>query len=199
MTMSDNVHGFMLLKCDSLTRYRGVDREPFEPLIFDSVISLSTEMETLDIWAMYPPGWRRDAYRLFSENQTLDSDDILMIQSLDAARAIQQLIPAGEAEYEIVRCRVLSPQSTVAGTVNSPDGLIGFDLAYPGGDYYSAVRNGLLVNPHPELVDHYASRLNEYGLFSNTLYTEAFMNDFRQLFLSEAESEFVLFELYEAR
>lgn len=48
--------------------YRGIDRNPFEPLILEGEIQ-EIVLNFGNIWELYPPGWRRDAYRIFEENQ----------------------------------------------------------------------------------------------------------------------------------
>ena len=42
---------------------------------------------------------------------------------------------------------------------------LGFDYAYPSGDYYSAIANDIILAERP-LSKHWRQHLNEYGLFS---------------------------------
>ena len=187
--------GFMLLKLDASVRYRGVDREPFEPQIIDSELDVDADSGATDIWAMYPPGWRHDAYRMFSANQESGPEDIVFLKSLDAAQAILRLVPSSAGQYEVIKCRFLSAPSAGIETSEQRGPVLGYDVAYPGGDYYSAVRNGLHVNPHSELFSKHAAHLNEHGLFPDPRHAVKFLDDFRNLVSSEAASSFIVYEL----
>jgi len=189
------VDGFVLLKLNPSVRYRGIDREPFEPRIIENELSVEVVSDTKDIWAMYPDGWRRDAYRLFSENQSACPEDVAFLKSGDVAQAILRLIPPSMGQYEVIHCRVLPSLLTGTEIDAQSERVLGYDVAYLGGDYYSAVRNGLHVNPHSELISKHLPHLNEYGLFFNPQHVAAFLNDFRNLVLSEKTSSFVIYEL----
>lgn len=187
--------GYMLLKLDSSLKYRGVDRELFEPLIIEEELNQSNDLSSTGISGMYPAGWRREAYSLFLENQEFGTEEIVFLKSIKAARAILRIIPLTFGRYEIVKCRTLSSQSTDTEAREARGSFFGYDVAYPGGDYYSAVRNGLHVNPDAKLVQKYYAHLNEYGLFAAPKQAEFFLNDFQNLVLSEAASTFIIYEL----
>lgn len=79
---------------------------------------------------------------------------------------IQKIIEPHIGKHEIIYCEIFK-----TGTKNSkqlPMGgkMIGYDIAYPGGDCYSAIRNGIHY-PSSELEKEYKSLLNEFGLFSD--------------------------------
>ena len=186
--------GFVLLKLDSSLRYRGIDREPFEPAIIEDELNIEATASS-DIWAMYPAGWRRDAYRLFSENQQSGPDEIVSLRSVEAAQAILRLLPSSLGAYEIVKYKIQIAQSKGSKTLKPEETILGYDIAYPGGDYYSAVRNGLHTNPNNELLGKYSAQINQYGLFDDPQQAAVFLLDFRKLVPSETGSTFIIYEL----
>lgn len=76
---------------------------------------------------------------------------------------------------------------------------LGFDLAYPAGDLYSAVKNGLHPpHPAPELIRMYGAHLNAYGLFRDPALLVAYLAAFRQEACSEANMDFWTYAVYSA-
>ena len=73
---------------------------------------------------------------------------------------------------------------------------MGYDLAYLGGDFYSAIKNGLLVNPDRVLIGWDKRDLNEAGLFRSSEIGRDYLQRFRELVPSETPSEFHVYELY---
>jgi hypothetical protein len=88
-------HGFLLLPPSPVPGYRGVDRNgigvwaerpptaprdyqwsPFAPLLLEGEMDPSYMPKKGDdaIWAFYPPGWGRDAYRLYEGNWVVDGE-----------------------------------------------------------------------------------------------------------------------------
>ena len=194
--------GYIVLKVLRELTYRGVDREPFEPLVTNEVIDHSdaTPFDEWEVFTLYPPGWRREAYRLFSrDNATYYLDgDFLLINTHDVASSIRSNIPESEGRYEVLKCNIFMEAPHPGDSAKIPYGLVGYDVAYPGGDYYSAILNGLFVNPHPELVERYSSMLNINGLFGSTEHLEQYLTDFKRLVPSEVHAEFVVVELVES-
>lgn len=185
-------HGFMLLQTPYIDGYRGVDRNPFEPLILDN--ELDPDVVSFEaIWELYPKGWRRSSYKIFDENRVLHSiGTVELITTMEVARKIASLIPASEGKYEIVECRVFSlPPIDYVKNSN----FIGFDIAYPGGDYYSAIQAGLLFGPHPILARLFLSNLNFAKLFSDVDTLVPYLDSFQENVLSESKSEFVFYAL----
>jgi hypothetical protein len=70
---------------------------------------------------------------------------------------------------------------------------LGYEIAYPGGNFYSAVLNGLFMNPHPGLVLEYKPLLNENGLFEDISSALNYITAFKEVVPSEANSEFCVF------
>ena len=76
------------------------------------------------------------------------------------------------------------------------DEFLGYDVAYPGGDFYSAIKNGLFVNPDMTLVKMYKHLLNSAGLFSSKEYIPEFVRHFKEVAPTEENSEFSIFNLF---
>lgn len=183
----------MLLRTDRAGTYRGVDREPFEPLIDEDAQdphSLSTDA----VSDFYPSGWKRSLYRLAESDQV--NHHGFLFSRLTTAVALQQQLAAHVGSYEIVWAEI----GQLLGSAEDldrqlPREFIGYDLAYLGGDFYSAILNGMFVNPHPDLRDTFGARLNAFGLFSRRDDAAEYVEAFRRAVTSEASSEFLLYEL----
>jgi hypothetical protein len=195
------VSGFMLLGQASVPGYRGVDRERFEPSLLDSEIDHLVALEDREsrIWTLTRAGWRRDAYRMYEGNLAAGcGDDLFLLRTYDVAIQIRQFIQPYLGEYEALLCNLFDlssfPIEALSGAEESP-GFLGYDIAYPGGDCYSAVLNGLLVNPHRKLVSDFGSALGPSRLFKSISSIPAYVAEFRELVASEANSEFWLFAM----
>lgn len=194
-----SIKGFMLLPSSSIVGYRGVDRYPFEPMLVGTQIdtSVSISEEETRIWVFYPPSWRQDAYRLYEENLAQEcQDDFFMLSNSQTAQEIKKLIEPHVGLYEIVECEVWSFNflSTLRD-VQKTNSFLGYDIAYLGGDYYSPILNGLLVNSHPDLVNEFRSVLNENLLFETQQVIPKYINRFVDLVPSEESSSFWLYQL----
>ena len=138
-----SLKGWMLLPASPVHGYRGVDRHPFEPALFDEEMDALAQVQAGEsrIWVFYPPGWRRDVYRLYEENLIKEGgDDLFLLSSHKVARDIQRIIEPHVGPHEIVACEILgldsmpSPHDAMEEIPN-----LGYDVAYPGGDFYSAL------------------------------------------------------------
>jgi hypothetical protein len=158
------------------------------------------------IWAFYAPGWQRDSYRLYEENVVDDGKwDPILLSSREVAQRIREIIEPHLGPHEIVACEIWELDSTPSDEAEDKPTFLGYDVAYPpGGDYYSAIRNGLFdresIGPpihtsNPELVGQYRSVLNQFGLFPNITPIPAYISRFKELSESEAESEFCIYKL----
>ena len=199
MAKSWNLKGFMLLPSSSEFSYLGVDRGPFEPSLIDSEIDYSMPVQKGEtkIWAFYPPGWRQNAYRIYEENLVKGGEtDCFLLSSLDATIEIQQILAVNLQNYDILECEIgpLDCIHNFSGENNF--NFLGCDIAYPGGDYYSAIKNGLFCNPHPLLVSEYKHLLNENGLFNCLELVTKYLMKFRQLTISEANADFCVYRLF---
>jgi hypothetical protein len=197
--------GFLLLPPSPIPGYRGVDRNkvgllsPFEPRLIEGEMDLSFVPKKGDnaIWAYFPPGWRRDAYRLYEEDMVDDGKwDPILLSSREVAHRIREIIEPHLGPHEIVACEIGGLDTMLSDEVRDKTTFLGFDVAYPpGGDYYSAIRNGLFTNPDPELVLQYQQLLNQFGLFSNTKPILVYVSRFKELVLSETDSIFCIYKL----
>lgn len=190
------IEGYLLLPVVEAGGYRGVDRHPFVPQ-FDFELGsapASSISQRSAIWEYAPPGWRRDAYKLYEENSIVEDSLELIADEFTAVR-IRDMIQT--KPHEITFCRV-APLQELAKTPKAPSGgvFLGYDLAYSGGDFYSAVRNGLIVNPSPSLMRQFLDKLNQNMLFDTKEFLLSLDEKFRQAAVSEANSEFFVYELW---
>lgn len=189
------LEGYLLLLINSNIAYRGVDRQPFEPAILPDEMDITANFSknTSAIWELYPTGWRREAYRLYEEN-SVRAGDLYLLSKYETSRKIQEIITPHIGLYEIVKCRI-GDSNMLQSEVSSEKGFLGYDAAYAGGDYFSAVLNGLIVNPHPLLTDEFGHYLNNFGLFTEIKIILLYLQRFKELVISESKSKFSIFHL----
>lgn len=191
--------GYLILPPSPVKGYRGVDRNPFVPLVLNDGELLHKdhgEDNAPRIYEFYLPGWRQDAYRIYEDNTIEDlAEEIELLKNREAARRIVKIIEPHLGEHEIVLCEIWGLESLGEVDPSKRSGFLGYDVAYPGGDFYSAILNGLLINPHPELASQYAHVLNENRLFPRPDNIPEFIGRFRSLVPSEGDSDFVVYKL----
>jgi hypothetical protein len=191
--------GYLLLPPSSVAIYRGVDRTPFDPVILESEIDISIEVSDEDegISPFYPLGWRRRAYRLYEENRVKGVyEGISLLTNIQTACEIKEIIEPHVGYHEIIGCEIYGLENNQLLKIPQGSNLLGFDIAYPGGDFYSAILNGLFINPAPLLLKEYFHLLNAHGLFISTIPIKGYLSRFRQQVPSESESEFCIYKLY---
>lgn len=224
-------HGFLLLAHRSVSGYWGVDRDggfgarperpptsprdyqhsPFVLMLKDGELtdpSFWPKKGDNAIWALYAPGWRRDAYRLYEENMVDDGKwDPDLLASREVAQRIREIIEPHLGPYEIVSCDIWELNSVPPDEAGDKATFLGYDIAYPpGGDYFSAIKNGLFTKANsysggpasPELVEKFQSLLNQFGLFPNTKPIPSYIRRFKELVPSEANSDFCVYRLVTA-
>jgi hypothetical protein len=155
------------------------------------------------LWTIYAPGWRRDACRLYEENMVdhgkWDPDSPDLLASREFAQKMREIIEPHPGPYEIVACDIWEFNSVPPDEAGDTGTFLGYDVAYPpGGDYFSAIRNGLfggLFDPDPKLAEQYRIFLNEFGLFPNTNPILVYIRRFQELYKSEADSEFCVYRV----
>lgn len=196
------VQGYILLRTVVHPTYRGVDRTPFEPVLIDD--ELTTEPIAFrdgpaPTWMFYPPGWRRDAYRLFESLTVSEWEPGDLLESLDGARQIGKIIAPHIGHHEIAYCEIQSLKTLEFPALDKNAVFWGYDVAYPGGDHYSAIYNGLVMSRESTLarglLDEFRPLLNANDLFDTTVRIRSFVDAFRKVALSEAESDFVIYRL----
>ena len=192
----------MILRTDlpSFGIYRGADRYPFKPFIILEEMDPTNEHVSEDIWMNYPPdNWRRNPYREFQEHSVHDApEDFPIVDSQEVAYRVLRLIPPDQGSYEVLECWIYSNHNPNKRSLPQlKTRLIGFDLIYPGGDYFSAVQNGLHVNPDLDLKKRFGPILNEFGLFTSVDPISDYLEAFRTKFEGDVDSTFVLVELAE--
>ncbi|MBU0512266.1 MAG: hypothetical protein KKD28_15805 [Chloroflexi bacterium] len=186
--------GFMLLPAKADHNYRGVDRNPFLPKLSEPLATRLTPGKP-GIWTFIPLGWRQDAYRLFEEHSTRsDGDDLELLSDYEIAVTIQEMIAPHVGWHDIVVCQIWPLEATSQLEAERPT--LGYDLAYPGGDFYSAVWNGLLCeHAHPNLVKEFGARLNQFGLFTDTRLIPDYVHRYQEMVHSEANATFCIYRL----
>lgn len=69
-------------------------------------------------------------------------------------------------------------------------------LRMQGGDYYSAIKNGMFWGLRPLQFDAFLMFLNEFGLFVRIEHAIEYERAFRAVVASEAHSEFSFYEMH---
>lgn len=129
--------------------YQGVDRPRF-PESFDD-----------KLWT--------EAQRLWDEA----AGDLDWVADRGAALRIARMLEAAGGLFDVL-------QVSEAGAAAEGDGLLlGFDTAQPGGDFFSAVRNGLATPQRRRESAKQVRRLNSAGLFSSSREADAFISHYR--------------------
>jgi hypothetical protein len=197
------VSGFMIFPSARPNEYRGVDRTPFEPTFVEDEMSGGDSVVEPHIWTFYPSGWRRDAYRLYEEHMVPNTGGYVdMISSMDVAREIVSQIEPHIGSHEIIFCEVWCLDFPPV-PAHEPKQFIGYDLAYFGGDLFSAIKAGIFGHalfrgePFPRLILQFKGRLNKYGLFDSTGPVGEYAMMFKNEAPSEEGSDFHIWRLYE--
>jgi hypothetical protein len=191
------LEGYAILpKCAS-GYYCGIDRNPFEPLILPEALEdtspIPDELSHL-IWPMYPEGWRKNAYRLFEENLVESSfNSLQLVRSIEAARELLKIVNGELEQHGIIHCQLGDVTESVWKRANNSSEFFGFDVAYPGGDYYSAIKNGIHIAQNHKLINSYGPHLNSYGLFADSRNLVNYLSDFKDEYTSEASADFVAY------
>jgi hypothetical protein len=191
--MPAELRGYMIFPASSRLGYRGVGRNPFVIAVVDSEIGPNAHTDIGSAWQLYPAGWKRDAYKLYEENLADAEHDLL--SSVEAAREIRRVIEPHVGPHEILACAIRAIGGDALPTNSQDAKLIGYDIAYTGGDFYSAVLNGLFLNPSQKLIAKYKSSLNDSGLFADISVAPEYCRAFKQEVRSEANSTFYVWAL----
>jgi hypothetical protein len=175
--------GYLLLQ-PARSGYRGVDRHPFDADGF------AFEGNNVSVAA-------GDAISAIVAQHAVPLSDFpherFLLRTAEAADRIQRLLAHEGCTYEVVRTHLRD--KCISPAKLSPE-FWGIDIAYPGGDFYSAVKNGLYHNGNVELIRQYGSATNEFGLFATCAIASDFLDSFRQCVPSESASKFWYYELY---
>lgn len=100
----------------------------------------------------------------------LTSFETPLLLDADALQSYLELCVCQDIPVRVLYCEVLSTEqqrydSALHNRFATPSSLLGYDYAYPNGDYYSAVLNDLITRDLCFRVN-FRNRLNPYGLFS---------------------------------
>lgn len=207
------VSGYILLPPSQVPGYRGVDRIPalpFIPLLIEGEMDPAYVPEgSSDIWRFYPPGWRREAYKLYEENLApgQDETDPFLLANLEAAHEIRRIIEPHVGFHEIFFCEIWDEHNPAEVEQPIEKNFLGYDIASCGGEFWSIILHGLFeldmevrgsiieLNPPPSLVVQYRPLLNEQGLFSSVKPIPTFIQRYKQEVPSDANARFSIFRL----
>lgn len=189
--MSTVLEGFMLLPAIAST-YQGVDREPFEPLL-PPTAPMRVDVPSR-ISDQAHEQWRRDLYRL-AEEYAVGSATYLF-RDVNAARRIQRDVSKHLGGHELVWARIV-PLDQADPRLDRPGAVfLGYDVAYRGGDFYSAIKNGLHINPDEHLVLLFSAATNSAGLFDDRDQALSFTDEFIRTSLTESRHRFFSYQLF---
>lgn len=197
-----------MLPSSPVQGYFGVDREPFLPTLLESELDPTAPVieGASGIWEFYRPGWRKDAYRLYEENLAIEQSgtEPFLLSNIDSAKEIARIISPFVGQYDVVHCGIWTIDDHPRTYPVTSQQFLGFDAAYCGGDFFSAVRAGLFGSPwfkgrpNEELLSEFRAMLNEYGLFKQPEDLTRYVRRFVELTSSEVRSKFFLWLLNRA-
>ena len=194
------VRGYFILRTTPQTSYRGVDRDHFEPLLvmedFDADARLSFTSNWENVWGYCREKWRRQTYILYEKHRVLAWGDDYLLENKEVGQTIITMLEPYLGAYELVESVIFTSDQQVDTHFIETSQIFGYDIAYAGGDYYSAVYNGLLHQYHsPRLLMKYGTLLNAYGLFDTVDVLEEYQQDFKNEVITERNSQFCLYHL----
>jgi hypothetical protein len=191
------IRGYILLPPTPVAGYQGIDRNPFVPLLLDSEMDERATAIAPCVWSFYPPGWKRDAYKLYEENLVSGTgDDLDIIRDAEVAREIKTIITSHAGPHEVVACEIRKLNDLSFAELRSKPNFLGHDVAYLGGDFFSAIRAGIFGHwlfygkPNPQLQLEWMSRLNRSGLFASIDPICDYLRCFKEAVPSEENSDF---------
>ncbi len=194
------IRGFILLPTNGPEIYRGIDRNPFLPSLIDEEMNEQLNAVPHYISDFYGPGWRRDAYRLYEEN-AISREDPDVLANVNAARQILKIIEPHGGQHEIVACEIMSLGEATSSILEGEASFLGYDMAYSGGDFFSAVRAGLFGHrlfkdtPNVRLCADWKNKLNASGLFDHQQPALDYLRAFKREVPSEQNADFFVWAL----
>lgn len=184
------MQGYLLLSSSDTMGYSGVDRNPFV-LIYP--LELPNIGMTEPIWKLHPTDWERRAYQLLEENRV--HDDLDLINNLDVAKAIRNILVLHLSTFDIVHCKIWDiGNPSILSSKSSSSNFLGYDIAYGGGDYFSAIKSGLFTIDD-SFTQKYKPCLNKNGLLGDFSEADKYLSEYKEIVPSEASAEFVIFEI----
>jgi hypothetical protein len=124
----------------------------------------------------------------------VESEDEL-IPAVDVAKQVVTALGSAGEEYEIVVCDLIVAADTESRIDDKGAELLGYDVAWLGGSFYSIVFDGLIHRSYG--AEEYEKLLNRYGLFENVDNARKYRNFYMSLPISKREDgEFFLWGIW---
>ncbi len=120
-------------------------------------------------------------------------NSLQLVKSIEAAREILKIVNRELEHHEVIHCELSDLTESVWKQVDNAIEFLGFDVAYPGGDYYSAIKEGIHMTQSHKLINLYGTHLNSYGLFADSRKLVNYLSDFKDEYPSEASADFVMY------
>ena len=157
-----------------------------------SYLGIDTDVWPADVWPF------SESAKQQYENSATDYEKVFLLDMKSAENYYEWCCSKG------IPARLLYCESPAEGTFyetsSSFAGLeralfLGYDYAYPNGDYYSAVANDV-IHRDLDFSNKWKAQLNRHGLFPSYATISSFANDRdRALFLANRGSPYPVFEL----
>lgn len=158
-----------------------------------------------DNWPLYGEGYSKldEFFVEYIEKSWLDERFVDVCDDMHYIEKYTEILREKNIEYRILLCETEKqfPQFDFKGKLR----FIGYDYAYAGGSYYSAVLNDVVSQRIPEFRGF---KLNEHGMFETILEVERFVLQRTEMRNSKnktnrisenylEEGDFTIFKLYE--
>ena len=160
---------------DKIKNYRGVDREPI------TSIELCPLPDEEDI--------ENSRLLLFKKNLSIElgrfENDFGFIKKYDKALYFYNIIKREICDVDLLLCKKylkhdISNKNTIAIANSKNFIFLGYDIAYEGSDFFSAIWNGLLGDLF-SIMSNYMQNLNSYMLFDNIDVSVSFKENYLKL------------------
>ncbi len=196
--MSKIVSGyFIVLDSVKTPIYFGIDRDPFAPILTQQAIdNPSKDFVSIDkgVWTLYS-GWKQQAYKVVEENSTSVGNLDWILNDIEVAKEALDLISKNSEHKKLIFCQIFELRCEIPVFESSEHTFFGYDAAYLGGDYYSAVRSFLESPELQKLMSGHLQNINQYGLLRSAEFVDSFVADFCENVSSERFDDFVGFQV----
>jgi hypothetical protein len=163
--------------------YRGVDRIPFTSSEVEPLLPEEKERED-----------RRERTLLAAEMEKSEDDGEMLTSLSDARRFLVAFRRIFDTPVELIECHLLEEEEETQRIEQSEGLLLGFDVACPKSDFFSAIRHGLLGHMESRFLDLRLS-LSRNLLFPNAGMALSFLRQYLAQPDREKDVEFSVIEI----